>query len=119
MDFESTYNVTSKIYEGEKIDDTHRLILPISNSRNLDTYNSSLNLDPSVNIYDEIRLIEATNEDTFSFGGYQKDKTYFNNNVFSLETYGNNFFVNRNKFNNGNLFSYEITIKEVQLNNEK
>lgn len=119
VDFESTYNVTSKIYEGETIDDTHRLILPISNSRNLDTYNSSLNLDPSVNIYDEIRLIEATNEDTFSFGGYQKDKTYFNNNVFSLETYGNNFFVNRNKFNNGNLFSYEITIKEVQLNNEK
>lgn len=118
VDYENVYEITTKVYEGETIDNKHRLILPITNSRSDDTYNTSLNLDSSFNIFDEIRLIEATNEDTFSYGGYQKDKTYFNDKVFSLETYGKNFFVNNNKFNNGNTFSYEIKVKEV-INYEK
>ena len=68
-----------------------------------------------VNLYDEIRLIEANNVDTFSNGGVLKEKSLFkSNDTFSLETYGKNFFMNNNAFNNGDSFSYKVTIKEVK-----
>ena len=61
-------------------------------------------------MFDEIRLIEAENVDTFSNGGYQKNKTLFKNgDSFSMEEFGPTFFIN-NKLNNGKEFSYIINI---------
>jgi len=113
-DFTDQYNIITKEYEGEAIDETHRLFLPITNNREINEYNQVLGLDYSYNMFDEIRLIEATNIDTFSFGGYQKLKSYFNHQSFDLNTYGKNFFYNESKFNNGKSFSYKINVGEVK-----
>lgn len=113
-DFTNEYDVKIKEYAGEVIDDTHKIFLPITNYRGANEYNYILGFDHSYNLYDEIRLIEATNVDTFSFGGYQKAKSYFNNQTFDLNTYGKNFFYNENVFNNGKSFSYQIKVGEVK-----
>ena len=90
------------------------LILPISNRRNLNEYNIYFGLDQSFNLYDEIRLIEKENIDTFTFGGKQSEKTlFYNGDTFSMSKYGNNFFMNEILFNNGDSFSYEITIGDI------
>ena len=106
--------MTCKEYQGETLTKTKKLVLPITNKRGMDNYNFYFNLDINVNLYDEIRMIEATNIDTFSSGGIQKEKSLFKqNDEFSLDKYGENFFINKNKFNNGDSFSYKIKIGEV------
>lgn len=113
-DFTNPYNVLVKEYEGEKIDDTHKIFLPITNNRGINEYNTILGLDYSYNMFDEIRLIESLNIDTFSFGGYQKTKSFFNKQTFNLSTYGKNFFYNETTFNNGKTFSYNVKVGEVK-----
>ena len=72
-------------------------------------------LDININLFDEIRLIESSNIDTYSNGGRQKAKHYFHEgDSFSLEKYGKNFFYNGDKFNNGDSFSSVINIKEAK-----
>ena len=115
VDTSNEYNITCKEYNGEKIDKNHKLALPITNYRGSDSYNMYFNLDINVNLYDEIRMIEATNIDTFSSGGVQKSKSLFKeNDEFSLDKYGKNFFINEDKFNNGDTFSYKVLIEEVK-----
>ena len=115
VNIEDEFNITYKEYENEKITSTNRLFMPITNRRGKDNYNMYFNLDPNINLFDEIRLIESNNIDTFSNGGKQKAKTYFTNgDSFSLEKYGKNFFYNGNVFNNGDSFSSIVEIKEVK-----
>lgn len=97
------------------LDKTHKLALPITNYRGVNNYNIYYNLDPNSNLFDELRLIEATNIDTFSSGGLQKEDSFFKvNDTFSLDKYGMNFFINGDRFNNGDTFSYKVTIKEAK-----
>ena len=115
LDVTEEHNIKCSEYNNETLDDTHKLILPITNKRGMDNFNSYYGLDYNINLYDEIRMIEATNIDTFSTGGIQKEKSFFKeNNSFSLDKYGKNFFINENKFNNGDSFSYQINFKEVK-----
>ena len=115
IDTSNEFSLTCSEYNNEKIDGDHRLATPITNNRGIDFYNEYFNLDINVNLFDEIRMIEATNVDTFSSGGIQKSKSLFKtNDEFSLEKYGKNFFINENKFNNGDTFSYKVLIEEVK-----
>ncbi len=107
-------NITSKIYEGETIDSKHKLILPLSNARSRDTYNNNFKISMDVNLFDELRVIEASKVNTFNYGGVQNSKTLFKQgNSFDMNSYSS-FFVNSSKFDNGNSFSKVITIKEVK-----
>lgn len=99
-------------YDGENLNDG--LVTPITNSRDNDVYNTIFHLDNTVNLYDEIRLIEASGKDSFSNGGYQTLKSYFRNEgSFSLETY-NAFFENNKDgipaLNNGKTLSYKVGV---------
>ena len=100
--------------ENQEIDSTHKLITPMRNTRTKNQYNTYLNLDYSVVLYDEIRLIESNGIDTFSSGGYQTNKTLFKeNDVFSFEKY-KNFFFNEGKLDNGELFSTVVTVGNMK-----
>jgi len=104
---------TSKIYEGETIDDDHRLILPLSNSLGPDSYNTYFGVDEDVNLFDEIRLIEASGKDTFTSGGYQTAKSLFKEgSSFSLKDYSA-FFPNAS-FDGGGSFEGSFEVKEVR-----
>ena len=110
------YTITSDdlngVYTIDEYDGTNKndgLVVPITNSRNDDMYNLNFGLDNTVNLFDEIRLIEANGKDTFSNGGYQRLRSYFKNgDTFSMEKHSA-FFRNA-KFNDGSSFSYKVGV---------
>ena len=110
------YSITSDdlngVYTIEEYNGSNKndgLVVPITNSRNDDMYNINFGLDNTVNLFDEIRLIEANGKDTFSNGGYQRLKSYFRNgDTFSMEKHSA-FFRNA-KFNDGSSFSYKVGV---------
>jgi len=115
VDYSDYNNPSIKIYEGERIDAEHGIMLPTSNFRSWDSYNEYFGLSIAENLTDELRLIEATNVNTFNYGGYQKESTYFKNgDTFSLAKYGANFFVNENRFDNGELCSAVVEIGGIK-----
>lgn len=104
------YNMYLTNYDPETFSADSKIVTPITNNRNYDQYNYYFGLDGEFNLYDEIRLIEASNVDTFSWGGYQTNDTYFQDgDVFSMEKYGYNFFLN-DGLNNGDSFSYSVHV---------
>lgn len=110
VSIEDPYNFSCVEYTNQQIDEFNRVVLPITNNRNPDVYNYYYNLDTNYNLFDEIRLIEANNIDTFSNGGFQKNNTLFKEgSSFSIDVFGPTFFTN-NKLNNGTEFSYFIEI---------
>lgn len=110
VDNSDLYNITCEPYDGTSLSENEVLVLPITNDRISNAYNYNFNLDVDCNLFDEIRLIEQSNIDTFSNGGYQTLKTFFKeNDVFSMNAYGETFFSN-NALNSGDSFSYEIKI---------
>ncbi len=114
VEIDKYYNVKTTLYDGHTLSSNESLILPISNSRNLSIYNLGFGIDQIYNLFDEIRLIEKGNIDTFTSGGKQTINSLFiTGDEFSLDKYGKNFFVNEDKMNNGDSFSYEIKIEEM------
>lgn len=110
----TNFKYTVKVYEGETIDNNHRIILPMNNSLGLDPYNSSFDFPVEYNLYDEIRLIEAGKKDTFSYGGFQKDSSLFKSGMtFSLSDY-KDFFINGDTFDDGATFSSSIRIGDIK-----
>jgi len=115
IDKTDSSNITSKVYEkGDVIDTNHRLILPITNSLSSNTYNTNFNVSIDDNLFDEIRMIERSNKDTFSSGGYQKDSSLFKeNDEFTITKYSS-FFINEGKFDSGDSFSTTIKIGGIK-----
>ena len=115
---QSDNTVITTEYNGETIDENNRLITPITNSISVDQYYTNLNLDLKYYPCDEIRMIEKKNVNTFSYGGYQTSNSLFKaGDSFSMEKYGENFFLNENTFNNGDHFSSVVTIKSINGGN--
>lgn len=106
-------NNTIQIYD-EK-DKQDGFVTPITNSRDNDVYNTVFHLDNTVNLFDEIRLIEATGKDSFSNGGYQTLKSYFKDgDHFSLDDFSTFFQFDENKspvLNNGAKLSYKVEVE--------
>ena len=93
------------------------IMTPITNSR---TENSVFQLPQNFDYFDRIRLIESTQINTFSEGGWVDYSTFFkkNSNPFEIENFGYRFFNANYSFNNGNSLPFKIsveTLKEVNL----
>lgn len=105
-------NNSIQLYDG--INKQEGFVTPISNSRDNDVYNNIFHLDNTINLFDEIRLIEANGKDTFSNGGYQTLKSYFKNgDSFSLKTHSAFFKFDENGdpiLNDGSTLSYTVGV---------
>ena len=96
-----------ELYTGNNKNDG--LVVPITNSLDSDVFNSIFGLDIDYNLFDEIRLIEASGRDTFTNGGYQRLSSYFRSgSSFSMETHS--AFFTDSKLNNGDSFSYSVGV---------
>lgn len=112
---------TSKEYKtGDTIDSQHKIILPMSNDRGSSRYNYGFGVDSNDNLFDEVRVIEANNVDSFSNGGYQTSKTLFKEgSSFDIGTYSK-FFINKSSdktkglLDTGDSFSKTISIGEIK-----
>lgn len=108
----STAGYSSHEYEGGELTDDERFITPITNNITPDQYYYYNGVDISYYPYDEIRLIEANKENTFSYGGFQTQETYFHDgDTFSLADY-QAFFL-KDTFNNDEAFSKEVTVASI------
>lgn len=104
-EYNNKYSIAS--YDGTNLNDG--LVTPITNSRDNDIFNTAFGLSNTVNLFDEIRLIEANGRDTFSNGGSQTLRSYFRNgDSFSIESHSA-FFID-SKLNNGSEFSYNVGV---------
>lgn len=104
---------TAKEYTGQTIDDTHRLITPITNAISYNQYYYNFNLAEEYFPYDEIRMIEASGKNTFSTGGFQTSKSFFKEgDVFSFDRYSS-FFLHENTLNNHDTFSASINVTSL------
>ena len=93
------------------------IFTPISNS---EIEESSYQLPYEFNDFDRIRLLEATQINTFSEGGWTDYTTYFksSSDPFEIETFGYRFFNANYTYNNGNLLPFKVsveTLKEVKF----
>ena len=112
---------TSKEYKtGDTVDSQHKIILPMSNDRGSSRYNYGFGVDSNDNLFDEVRVIEANNVDSFSNGGYQTSKTLFKEgSSFDIGTYSK-FFINKSSdktkglLDTGDSFSKTISIGEIK-----
>ena len=112
---------TSKEYKtGDTINSQHKIILPMSNDRESSRYNYGFGVDSNDNLFDEVRVIEANNVDSFSNGGYQTSKTLFKEgSSFDIGTYSK-FFINKSSdktkglLDTGDSFSKTISIGEIK-----
>lgn len=105
--------IVTEEYKDQTIDENNRVIIPITNSISYNQYYYNLNLDGKYYPYDEIRMIEASGKNTFSTGGVQTQKTFFKEgDVFTLASYSE-FFLNLDKFNNGDAFTSSIKVSSL------
>lgn len=92
----------------------------MSNDRGSSRYNYGFGVDSNDNLFDEVRVIEANNVDSFSNGGYQTSKTLFKEgSSFDIGTYSK-FFINKSSdktkglLDTGDSFSKTISIGEIK-----
>ena len=112
---EDTNNIQAELYTDQIIDSHNRIILPITNNTGYNTYNSTFGFPTSNNLWDEIRLIEASGSDTFTSGGYQKSSSLFKaGSSFSMETYGEEFFDRGTTFDTGGTLSCTVSIDSIE-----
>ncbi len=99
-------------YNNQDINTNMGLATPITNSRSKDIYEVYFGLDSTITLYDEIRLIEASGEDTFSSGGLQNVNTFFTEgDTFSLSSYASQFYGGA--LNSKNPFTKTITVEAI------
>ena len=119
---ESDYGITFNYvdgyeWNGKSFDKNQMIFAPISNS---EIEQTSYQLPYEFNKFDRIRLLEATQINTFDEGGWTDYTTYFKkgSEPFEIETFGYRFFNVNYTYNDGNLLPFKVsveTLKEVKF----
>lgn len=107
-------NTIVREYDFEDLSAFENVVLPISNTNageraELSSYHFSPNVNVS-NSFDEIRLIEGFQRNTFNKGGYFTYETlFYGDDYFTFSKY-RSFFI-YDSFNDGTAFPYQIYFK--------
>ena len=110
------YDQDDLTWNGEQLANDEAIFMPISNDK---TGAEAFQLSTSYDPFDRIRLLEATQNNTFSYGGHASDDTLFNvdSKEFSIEDFGYSFFNSNYSFNDGNNLPFKVkvnTLKEIE-----
>ena len=82
------------VYQNEELKEGMYFATPITNNTKEDIYNKEYGLSSSVATYDEIRLIEANGNDTFStYGNLTSESLFDERDLFDIKNY-KSFFEN-------------------------
>lgn len=107
------YDENNPEWDGSRLADNEAILMPISNSRQ---DSSMFQLDPSYDLFDELRLIESSGFNSFSSDGCASDDTLFtpNSRVFNIEDFGFQFFNSNYTFNDGHDLPFKIKVKNIE-----
>ena len=101
-------------WDGYEYDERNEVILmPISNQK---IESTSFQLPNMFDYYDQVRLLEAIQTNTFSYDGYLTEDTLFTPTTkdFDISSFAYQFFNANYGFNNGNELPFKINIKTLK-----
>ena len=101
------------VWDGYELDNDEVILMPISNQKIEEMY---FQLPEHFDYYDQIRLIEAIQTNSFSYDGVFSKDTLFTTETqdFSIETFGYQFFNANYKYNDGNELPFRINVKTLK-----
>jgi len=112
-----SYDEDNYEWDGDQLESNEAILMPILNNK---TESSNFQLPSSFDYFDQIRLLQSSQINTFDKNEYFSDNDLFNeeSKPFSIETYGYQFFNGNYSFNNGNDLPFLIsveTLKELEI----
>lgn len=101
------------VWKGQKLNNDEAILMPISNQK---IESSSFQLPEIFDYYDQIRLLEANQINTFSNGGIASKQTLFTPETedFDIGKFGYQFFSANYAFNDGNELPFKINVKTLK-----
>ena len=101
------------IWDGYELDNDEVILMPISNQKIEEAY---FQLPEYFDYYDQIRLLEANQKNSFSYDGTFNKNTLFTTETkdFSIEEYGYQFFNANYTYNDGNELPFRINVKTLK-----
>ena len=101
------------VWDGYPLNNDEVILMPISNQKIEEMY---FQLPEHFDYYDQIRLLEANQTNSFSYDGTFNNKTLFTTETkdFSIEEFGYQFFNANYTYNDGNELPFRINIKTLR-----
>lgn len=105
--------VDGYVWDGKELDDNEAILMPITNQK---IESTSFQLPEQYDYYDQIRLLEANQLNTFSNDGDATNQTLFTpyTKDFSINEFGYQFFNSNYEFNNGEELPFKINVKTLK-----
>lgn len=105
--------VDNYVWNGENLKNNEAILMPISNRK---TESSSFQLPDQFDYLDQIRLLEATQLNTFSYDGCASNSTLFTTKTkdFDISSFGYQFFNSNYRYNNGKELPFKVNIKTLK-----
>ncbi len=107
--------VDGYVWDEKRLNDNQAILMPISNQKSEAT---SFQLPNEFNMFDQIRLLEATGKNSFDSNHYASNQTLWtpSSNPFDIVSFGYQFFNANYTYNNGEDLPFKVqvtTLKEV------
>lgn len=101
------------VWDGDTLNNDEVILMPISNQK---IEESHFQLPDYFDYYDQIRLLEANQTNSFSYDGLLNKNTLFTpeSKDFSIEEFGYQFFNANYKYNDGNELPFRVNIKTLK-----
>ena len=108
-----TYDSNNYTWDGTDLEGNEAVLMPISNQK---IENSSFQLPEEFDNFDQIRLLEATQTNTFSNNGVASSSTLFTTKTkdFDISLFGYQFFNSNYQFNSGEEIPFKINVKTLK-----
>lgn len=108
-----TYDSNNYTWDGTDLEGNEAVLMPISNQK---IENSSFQLPEEFDNFDQIRLLEATETNTFSNNGVASSSTLFTTKTkdFDISLFGYQFFNSNYQFNSGEEIPFKINVKTLK-----
>lgn len=108
-----TYDTNNYTWDGFELEGNEAVLMPISNQK---IESSSFQLPEEFDYYDQIRLLEASQINTFSNDGCATGNTLFTPNTkdFDISNFGYQFFNSNYQFNSGEEIPFKINVKTLK-----
>ena len=108
-----TYDSSNYTWDGSNLEGNEAILMPISNQK-IESVN--FQLPEEFDLFDQIRLLEASQINTFSDDGCATESTLFTTKTedFDISKFGYQFFNSNYQFNNGEEIPFKINVKTLK-----
>lgn len=105
--------VDGYVWDGQMLQDDEAILMPISNNM---SESKNFQLPQSFDYFDQIRLLESSEINTFDKNGMMTNQTlyYSESKPFDIMSYGYQFFNGRYTYDDGNELPFKVKVLNVE-----